>query len=68
MFFNSHGTRCAGEVAAARDNGVCGVGVAYHSKVAGKLYFILFAFKIKVLLTTFTLLSNLNNKLTDRFI
>ncbi|VVC90989.1 unnamed protein product [Leptidea sinapis] len=25
-WFNSHGTRCAGEVAAARDNGVCGVG------------------------------------------
>lgn len=34
-WFNSHGTRCAGEVAAKRDNGVCGVGVAYHSKVAG---------------------------------
>lgn len=25
-WFNSHGTRCAGEIAAARDNGVCGVG------------------------------------------
>jgi hypothetical protein len=37
IFFYSHGTRCAGEVAAARDNGVCGVGVAYHSKVAGKM-------------------------------
>uniref|UniRef100_A0A8D8UDW2 Neuroendocrine convertase 2 n=1 Tax=Cacopsylla melanoneura TaxID=428564 RepID=A0A8D8UDW2_9HEMI len=34
-WFNSHGTRCAGEVAAARDNGVCGVGVAYDSKIAG---------------------------------
>ncbi|XP_067681531.1 neuroendocrine convertase 2-like [Haliotis asinina] len=34
-WFNSHGTRCAGEVSAARDNGVCGVGVAYGSKVAG---------------------------------
>ncbi|KAF3421032.1 hypothetical protein E2986_09387 [Frieseomelitta varia] len=34
-WFNSHGTRCAGEVAAARDNDVCGVGVAYDSKVAG---------------------------------
>lgn len=33
----SHGTRCAGEVAAARDNGVCGVGVAYDSKIAGNL-------------------------------
>jgi len=34
-WFNSHGTRCAGEVAAARDNQVCGVGVAYDSKIAG---------------------------------
>nr|AYH52218.1 putative prohormone processing protease [Homarus americanus] len=34
-WFNSHGTRCAGEVSAARDNGVCGVGVAYNSLVAG---------------------------------
>ncbi|XP_064600512.1 neuroendocrine convertase 2-like [Liolophura sinensis] len=34
-WFNSHGTRCAGEVSAARDNGKCGVGVAYDSKVAG---------------------------------
>ena len=40
MYFHylfSHGTRCAGEIAAARDNDVCGVGVAYNSKVAGKL-------------------------------
>ena len=29
-----HGTRCAGEVAAVK-NDVCGVGVAYESKVAG---------------------------------
>jgi len=34
-WFNSHGTRCAGEIAAARDNGVCGVGVAYDSQIAG---------------------------------
>ena len=32
----SHGTRCAGEVSGARDNGVCGTGVAYDSMVAGK--------------------------------
>merc|ERR1711981_43311 len=32
---NSHGTRCAGEVSGARDNGVCGTGVAYDSMVAG---------------------------------
>jgi proprotein convertase subtilisin/kexin type 2 len=34
-WFNSHGTRCAGEISAGRDNGVCGVGVAYDSKIAG---------------------------------
>lgn len=34
-WFNSHGTRCAGEVAAAKDNDICGVGVAYNSMVAG---------------------------------
>lgn len=37
FFVCSHGTRCAGEVAAARDNGVCGVGVAYDSKIAGDI-------------------------------
>ncbi|ORZ03774.1 peptidase S8/S53 domain-containing protein [Syncephalastrum racemosum] len=31
---DNHGTRCAGEIAAAR-NDVCGVGVAYDAKVAG---------------------------------
>ena len=31
---DKHGTRCAGEVSAAKNN-VCGVGVAYNSKVAG---------------------------------
>ncbi|EED24530.1 pheromone processing endoprotease KexB [Talaromyces stipitatus ATCC 10500] len=34
LFEDKHGTRCAGEVAAVR-NGVCGVGMAYDSKVAG---------------------------------
>lgn len=34
-WFNSHGTRCAGEVASKRDNGICGAGIAYDSKVAG---------------------------------
>uniref|UniRef100_A0A673BNR8 P/Homo B domain-containing protein n=1 Tax=Sphaeramia orbicularis TaxID=375764 RepID=A0A673BNR8_9TELE len=32
---NRHGTRCAGEVAAAASNGVCGVGVAYNAKIGG---------------------------------
>lgn len=31
---DNHGTRCAGEVAAAR-NDICGVGVAYDSRIAG---------------------------------
>ncbi|KAI0983309.1 hypothetical protein GJ496_007958 [Pomphorhynchus laevis] len=34
-WFNSHGTRCAGEIAAAKDNGICGVGVAYNARIAG---------------------------------
>lgn len=39
LFCFSHGTRCAGEVSAARDNNICGVGVAYNSQVAGKVMF-----------------------------
>ena len=34
LFDDKHGTRCAGEVAAGR-NDVCGVGMAYDSKIAG---------------------------------
>lgn len=34
LFDDKHGTRCAGEVAAAK-NDVCGVGMAYDSKVSG---------------------------------
>ena len=30
----SHGTRCAGEISAVADNGICGVGIAYNSKIA----------------------------------
>ena len=33
--FDSHGTACAGEIGMVRGNTVCGVGVAYNSKVAG---------------------------------
>ncbi|XP_061176557.1 PC3-like endoprotease variant B isoform X1 [Saccostrea echinata] len=32
---NSHGTRCAGEIAAEANNNVCSVGVAYNAKVGG---------------------------------
>ena len=34
LFDDTHGTRCAGEVGAVR-NHVCGVGIAYDTKVAG---------------------------------
>ena len=32
---NKHGTRCAGEVAAVANNGVCGVGIAYNASIGG---------------------------------
>jgi len=32
-----HGTSCAGEIAMVKDNGVCGVGVAYDSRISGLL-------------------------------
>ena len=32
---NKHGTRCAGEVAASAQNGVCGVGIAYNASIGG---------------------------------
>lgn len=32
---NSHGTRCAGEVAAEANNGICGVGVAFNARIGG---------------------------------
>lgn len=34
-WFNSHGTRCAGEVVGVADNGICGVGIAYNAQIAG---------------------------------
>ena len=33
---SSHGTACAGIVAMEKSNDVCGVGVAYNSKITGK--------------------------------
>ncbi|KAM8960449.1 proprotein convertase subtilisin/kexin type 4 [Pelodytes ibericus] len=32
---NRHGTRCAGEVAAVANNGVCGAGIAYNAGIGG---------------------------------
>ncbi|XP_063215967.1 neuroendocrine convertase 1-like [Bacillus rossius redtenbacheri] len=32
---NSHGTRCAGEIAMAANNGKCGVGVAFNARIGG---------------------------------
>lgn len=36
IVFFSHGTKCAGEVAAEAGNDICGVGVAFNSSIAGK--------------------------------
>ncbi|KAL8197472.1 UNVERIFIED_CONTAM: Proprotein convertase subtilisin/kexin type 6 [Gekko kuhli] len=33
---NKHGTRCAGEVAAAANNSNCVVGIAYNARIGGK--------------------------------
>ena len=41
-FFYSHGTRCAGEVAALANNTICGSGVAYHAHVGGMIFFYFF--------------------------
>lgn len=35
--FSSHGTRCAGEVAALANNSICGTGVAYQAHVGGNI-------------------------------
>lgn len=32
---NKHGTRCAGEIAMVANNGKCGVGIAFNSKIGG---------------------------------
>ena len=32
---NRHGTRCAGEVAAGANNGICVPGIAYNAKIGG---------------------------------
>ncbi|XP_047121260.1 neuroendocrine convertase 1-like [Schistocerca piceifrons] len=32
---NAHGTRCAGEIAMAANNGKCGVGVAFNARIGG---------------------------------
>ena len=61
MTYSSHGTRCAGEVSAARDNDVCGVGVAYDSKVAGKNFVsLLFYYFTKIPIVCFKVLSSQN--------
>ena len=36
IFLSSHGTRCAGASSGKANNGMCGVGVAYNSNIAGK--------------------------------
>ena len=33
---NSHGTRCAGEIAMRANNSKCGVGIAYEAQIGGE--------------------------------
>ena len=35
---DNHGTNVAGEIAMTRNNTICGVGVAYDARIAGKLF------------------------------
>ena len=35
-FFDGHGTSVAGEIGMAKDNGICGVGIAYQSTITGQ--------------------------------
>ena len=37
-YVSSHGTRCAGEIAAEADNDVCGVGISYNAGIGGKKF------------------------------
>ena len=39
-----HGTACAGIVAMAKDNGQCGVGVAYNSNIGGVINYFLYLY------------------------
>ena len=38
----SHGTRCAGEIAAKANNKDCGVGIAHGCNIGGKIYHVTF--------------------------
>ena len=42
LSLDSHGTRCAGEVAAIANNSICGTGVAYSAHVGGLIIIINF--------------------------
>ena len=35
LFSNRHGNKCAGVIAGAANNSLCGVGLAYNAKIAG---------------------------------
>ena len=39
FFYDSHGTKCAGEVAAQADNGICGVGVSFNASIGGMAFY-----------------------------
>jgi len=39
-FTDSHGTRCAGVVAAEANNDICSVGVAFESRIGGMWFYL----------------------------
>lgn len=62
MAFVRHGTRCAGEVAAQADNGICSAGVAYDAGIGGELWY-----KLSPISTLVHLLWNITDSLLDSF-
>ena len=46
---DSHGTSCAGIVAMEKSNRVCGVGVAYQSRITGECSMIVFLSQMRVI-------------------
>ena len=49
-----HGTCCAGEIAMAKNNDVCGVGVAYQSSITGVTVYKTSLQKMQAIYSTYT--------------
>lgn len=53
-----HGTRCAGEVAAAANNNICGVGIAYDASIGGYHTYNLISVVIIITTTAYVLINH----------